>query len=106
MISAGCIGSTDDPLTAARIYVAAGLSVSPVRTDGSKAPRFPQWRTYSERPPTEQELHGWFASDTAGIGVTGGPASGNLVVFDFETWSAFSRWEGLLSGEARQYFAR
>src|SRR5262249_42922892 len=87
------------PLATARSYVAAGLSVIPVRTDGSKAPAITGWRAYSERRPTEGELRSWFASGAAGIGIPGGPASGNLVVFDFETPDSFRRWCDALDGD-------
>src|SRR5262245_52437377 len=82
-----------DQLAAARAYVAVGVSVFPVRTDGSKAPCFQGWREYAERRATDRELQRWFPRPGAtGIGITGGAASGNLAVFDFETWSAFTRW--------------
>jgi putative DNA primase/helicase len=106
MVCASPIGATDDLLCAARAYVATGLAVIPVRADGSKAPRFTCWREFSDRRPTDTELVDWFASGSVGIGVTGGPASGNLVIFDFETWSAFNKWGRLLSGEDRKHLAR
>jgi hypothetical protein len=80
-------------LAAARRYVAAGLSVIPVRLDGSKAPALDGWREFSERRPTAAELVDWFAEPVRhGIGIPGGPASGNLIVFDFEARRAFDRW--------------
>jgi hypothetical protein len=83
-------------LDTARRYVAAGLSVIPIRTDGSKAPKLAGWRTYSDRQPTDEELVAWFGGpEPVGIGVVAGPASGNLVVLDFECKhdrSAFAEW--------------
>jgi hypothetical protein len=80
-------------LDVARGYVAAGLSVIRVRANGTKAPLDEGWRAYSERRPTEAELRAWFHPDiVCGIGVPGGPASGNLAVLDFERWDAYVRW--------------
>jgi hypothetical protein len=107
MISQYFIG-VNDVLSSARAYLDAGLSVIPVRTDGSKAPRFRHWREFSGRRPTAPELSGWFAAARAGVGVgvTGGPASGNLVVLDFEEWGVFARWGGVLAAGERDRLAR
>lgn len=80
-------------LDTARGYLAAGLSVIPIRADGSKAPAESGWRAFSERQPSPDELQHWFGNGhTYGIGIPGGPASGNLAVLDFETWDAYERW--------------
>ena len=80
-------------LDIARGYVAAGLSVIRVRANGTKAPLDHGWREFSERRATDAELSAWFHADIAcGIGITGGPASGNLAVIDFETWPAYENW--------------
>lgn len=82
-------------------YLAAGLSVIPVRADGSKAPAESGWRAYSERQPTPDELHRWFGNGHKyGIGIPGGPASGNLAVLDFESHDSFVAWLKSLSKEA------
>ena len=92
-----------DLLAAARAYVAAGVSVIPIRADGSKAPKLAGWREYADRPPTDAELSEWFGPGSdAGIGVVMGPASGNLVVLDFECregLSAYAEWLAGLSPE-------
>lgn len=79
----------------ARRYVAAGLSVIPVRRGGSKAPAFGGWRDYSDRLPTDKELTDWFAGERYGIGVPGGKASGNLAVLDFEARTGGDGYERL-----------
>jgi hypothetical protein len=87
--------SAGDRLAVARCYVGAGLSVIPVKADGSKAPRLTGWREYSTRLPTDAELVEWFGRLPAGVGVVPGPASGNLVVLDFECKGgvpAFAEW--------------
>jgi len=96
-----------ETLGIALALVAAGLSVISVRADGSKAPRFDGWRAFADRRPTPDELRRWFRTPgAAGIGVTGGPASGNLVVLDFEAWSAFVRWAELLTECERTHLRR
>jgi hypothetical protein len=96
-------------LEVARGYVRAGLSVIPVKADGSKAPLLSGWRAYSDRLPTDAELVEWFGGGaTAGLGVVPGPASGNLVVLDFECrggMPAYSEWLEKLSAEARAALA-
>ena len=86
-------------LDVARRYLAAGLSVIPVRPDGSKAPAFPGWREFARRPPTDIEVRKWYTASYYGIGVVCGPASGNLIVLDFEADDAYRRWRSLLSPE-------
>lgn len=86
-------------------YVAAGLSVIPVRADGSKAPAHADWRQYTDRLPTPDELANWFAGGDYGIGVVPGAASGNLSVFDFECRngvSAYDLWLGVLPASERE----
>ena len=95
-------------LAIARSYVAAGLSVLPIRADGTKAPEWgllprefdpaegrerPVWKPYQSRLPTEAELHAWFASGRYGIAVVCGAVSGNLEVLDFESVELFERWQ-------------
>jgi hypothetical protein len=90
-------------LAVARRYVAAGLSVIPVKADGSKSPRFGGWREYANRLPTDAELVAWFGgADAVGIGVVAGPASGNLVVLDFECKGgapAYAEWAAGLAAD-------
>lgn len=54
-----------------------------------------QFRT---RLATPAEILGWVdRRRRAGVGAVGGPASGNLVVLDFETDAAFRAWCGRLT---------
>ncbi|MFM8271982.1 MAG: bifunctional DNA primase/polymerase [Gemmata sp.] len=81
-----------DLLAVARHYVAAGLSVIPVRADGSKAAAV-KWADLMERAPTADELTAWFAPHRAvGVAIVCGKVSGNLAVMDFESDSAWRRW--------------
>ncbi|MBD3418468.1 hypothetical protein GF412_05830, partial [Candidatus Micrarchaeota archaeon] len=97
----------DAVLTAARAYVAAGLSVLPI-TPGSKRPDArrlplvcadgddraqPSWTPYTSRLATDDELVRWFGgAQPAGVGIIGGAVSGGLVVLDLESADAFQRW--------------
>jgi len=93
-------------LDTARWYVSQGLSVIPVKADGSKSPLLQGWRRYSAELPDDDTLTGWFKdaeTKPVGIGVPCGPASGNLVVLDFEFQgeSAYTEWLRRLPGDLR-----
>lgn len=84
---------TTPVIETARSYLAAGLSVIPVRADGSKAPVEREWDKYAEMIAGERELQRWFGGGKLlGIGIAGGKASGNLAVLDFETTDAYIDW--------------
>lgn len=79
----------------ARAYIAAGLSVIPVKADGSKAPSLKtgEVETFRERFATEEELQEWFAPNRGvGLAIICGKISGNLAVLDFESDSAWQTW--------------
>ncbi len=71
-------------LADARRLVQSGISVIPIKTDGTKAPAVSTWSPYRERMPTDEELTQWFAGGTAGIAAVCGPISGGLEVMDFD----------------------
>ena len=83
-------------LATARRYVAAGLSVIPIATDGTKSPAWeglpkefdpiqkrdkPVWKPFQTRKPTDEELQEW-ARRKYGVGIVGGKISGGLGVLD------------------------
>ena len=79
----------------ARRYVRNGLSVIPVRADGSKAPALAKGEVeqYRERFPTDAELQEWFAPHRAvGVAVVCGKQSGNLAVLDIESEPWWRAW--------------
>ena len=82
-------------LDIARDYKAAGVSVFPVRCDGSKAPAIPSWTVYRNRFATDVELQSWFTKTNLGIGIVCGVRSGGLEVFDFDDWTCFEPWKEL-----------
>lgn len=66
-------------------YSRAGLSVIPLKVDGSKHAAIP-WKTFQQRQASDKELAEWFQQE-AGIGVICGAVSGGLEVLDFDSIS-------------------
>jgi len=98
-------------------YVAAGLSLIPIRADGTKMPAFgllPKvwcpyerehhtvWRCYKDRRPTGAELDAWFRNTVGdyGFAVLGGAVSGGLEIIDCDNWAAAGRWADLVEAAA------
>jgi len=82
---------TTNVLTEAIRLTTAGLSVVPVKPDGSKAPPS-AWAQYQNRIASLTDILEWFTDDGYGLGVLGGKVSGNLEILDFddkETADAF-----------------
>jgi hypothetical protein len=80
-------------LAPAILYVASGLSVIPIRRDGSKATVLKAWKPFQTRRPTEAELHDWFDNDNGcGIAIVGGAVSGSLEIFDCDAPELFEAW--------------
>jgi DNA-binding transcriptional ArsR family regulator len=73
-----------DLLGAAVEWAAAGFSVVPVATDGSKAPAVP-WKVYQDTAAGPDQLGAWFGSGSYdGLGVVCGAVSGNLELLEVE----------------------
>ena len=88
---------TDEYLSIAMRYTAAGLAVIPVRADGSKAPALKEWTSFRQRLPTEAELARWFGNGVKrGVAVVCGAVSGNFVVLDFDSDAAFAVFHDLV----------
>lgn len=86
-------------LEAARRYVAAGLSVIPIRPDGSKAPAVP-WKPYQDRLATPEEIDHWFGNGHVyGIAIVCGHASRNLEVMDFDDETAWESFRSRIKDE-------
>ncbi len=86
-------------LSSALEYLSAGLSVIPIRADGSKAPACSSWDEYKTRLPTEDEIHGWFNAGLLGVAIIGGAVSGNLAVIDIEFPDFTSLWCELVEAQ-------
>jgi ribosomal protein L37AE/L43A len=80
-------------LDAALRFYRAGLSVLPVKEDGSKEPDG-KWKQYEETRPTEAQVRAWFANGRAGIGAVMGKVSGNLELFEFDDLDTYHAFKG------------
>ena len=72
-------------------YLAANLSIIPIKRDGSKRP-LGEWAQYQERIATEEELARWIAQGVEGWGLVCGKVSGNVEVLDFDDPDFFYPW--------------
>ncbi len=82
-------------------YRDAGISVIPLRLDGSKAPALPKGgpQVYRQRLATNSELASWFSHE-AGVGLICGWQSGGLEVLDFDDGTLFEPWREKVSSIA------
>jgi len=77
------IGCAKPIVEHAREYLKSGLSVIPIRADGSKAPTI-NWRTQQSRLATQEEVRDWFLADNVGIAIVHGKVSGNTECLDID----------------------
>ncbi len=68
-----------------------GLSVIPIRPDGSKAPAIPEWKEFQSTIADPATLEAMFSAGV-GIGIIGGKVSGNLEALDFEAGAPVKEW--------------
>lgn len=73
-------------------YIQAGISVIPLKLDGSKGPAVSSWKPYQTRLANDDELIRWFKKPIAAIGIVCGFVSNDLEVFDFDDGSLFEPW--------------
>ena len=71
-------------------YLQSGISVIPIKTDGSKSPVIP-WKRFQSKLASEQEAREW-AAKGYGIGIVCGTASCGLEVLDFDDREYFVPW--------------
>lgn len=70
----------------------SGLSIVPIRGDGSKAPTMP-WKHYQKERMSEGVVRQAFSQkDAAGIAVICGAVSGGVECLDFDSTEAYERW--------------
>lgn len=69
----------------------AGLSVIPVKLDGSKAPAV-RWKPYQSRLANDDELVTWFERGEHGVAIVCGAVSNNVEVIDFDAAELFEVW--------------
>ncbi len=77
---------------AARLLTASGVSVIPILPSGAKAPALVTWKPFQAEIATGEQIKAWFTDERYGLAVVGGAVSGNLLIVDFETESAFFAW--------------
>jgi hypothetical protein len=80
-------------LATALNYRACGLSVIPVKPDGSKSPAILEWKSFQSALASERQLEDWFRNGHNGIAIIGGGVSGGLEVLDIETQDTAERWQ-------------
>lgn len=91
-------------LAAAHSLIESGLSIAPIKTDGTKRPAI-EWKPYQNRLARPDEIEQWFASPK-GIGVIGGSVSGNLEILDFDDTTTASAWLAEMQASAPDLLAR
>jgi len=82
-------------LETALSWVASGLSVIPVKIDGSKRADLSEWKPYQENRPTDRELQSWFNNKARqrGVAIIGGAVSGGLEIVDFDNEETFNLFD-------------
>ena len=76
-------------------YVEHGLSLVPLRLDGSKEPRA-KWKWRQQRIPQWHDLKADFNCEPAGIGILCGRVSGGLEVLDFDAGELYFPWREMV----------
>lgn len=76
----------------AQQYAKVGLSILPIRTDGSKAPAIGTWKELETRRANDGELRRWFVDNRRGIGIIAGKVSGQLEILDIESAELLEGW--------------
>lgn len=71
---------------------AVGMSVVPIRTDGTKQPCLSGWSVYQRRQANEAEVNHWFGNADVGIAFVTGVVSRNLEALDFDCPETFEAW--------------
>jgi P4 family phage/plasmid primase-like protien len=80
-------------VVAALAYLRAGVSVIPIRADGSKAP-VGKWKQFQKRRATEADVARWINAGL-GVAIVCGEIS-ELEVLDFDAPEMFERWRELV----------
>ena len=79
-------------LQTALMALEAGISVLPIRADGSKQPALPSWKGYQHIRPTSTEVERWFRNAELGLALVTGQVSGGLIAIDFDDPATLRRW--------------
>ncbi|WP_376797144.1 bifunctional DNA primase/polymerase [Thermogemmatispora sp.] len=91
----------DRILQTAHAALAVGISLVPIRGDGSKRPAI-AWKPFQERLPTPREVDAWFRRPGLwGLALVTGQVSGHLIAIDFDDEAAFLAWMARLRQDQR-----
>lgn len=84
--------SSPGVLAAALAYAALGLSVLPLT---GKRPALKSWKAWQECPATRDQVLAWGEEGLfASVGIACGPASGDLVILDFDGSDGYAAFLG------------
>ena len=87
-------------LNAACAALAAGFSLLPIKTDGTKAPAIPTWKHLQQQPPTDAQLQQWFGGRTPhGLGLIHGAVSGHSEALDFDETGLYAQFAHLCQAQ-------
>ena len=70
----------------------AGMSVLPIRPDGTKQPALPGWKRYQQEIPSQALVEEWFRHPQRGLALVTGHISGGLIALDFDDLATFDAW--------------
>lgn len=70
----------------------AGVSVVPIRPDGTKQPALPGWKRYQRELPARTLVEEWFRHPQRGLALVTGHISGGLIALDFDNSATFEAW--------------
>src|SRR5437764_2037848 len=76
----------------ALVALEAGMSVLPIRPDGTKQPALPGWKRYQQEMPTQALVEEWFRLPQRGLALVTGHISGGLIALDFDDLSTIDDW--------------
>ncbi len=87
-------------LNAACEALAAGFSLLPVKTDGTKAPAIPTWKQFQQHPPTDAQLQQWFSGHAShGFALIHGAVSGHSEALDFDETGLYAQFAHLCQAQ-------
>ena len=70
----------------------AGVSVLPIRPDGTKQPALLGWKRYQQDMPTQALVEEWFRLPQRGLALVTGQVSGGLIALDFDDLATYEAW--------------
>jgi putative DNA primase/helicase len=88
--------SEKSQLQLAEQYLSAGISIIPIRTDGSKRPAINSWTPEQKTIPCLDQVQDWIASGPCGLAAVCGKVSGSLELLDFDDFALFEPWKAIV----------